>query len=1637
MAKRILSMVLCLCLAVTALLPLGASAEAEVTRGEWISKLVGAFSMSVQSEADMPDNYFSDVTADMANYRDILLAVEFGVIDLEAGEAFEPDKPATREFAAQTLNFCLKFQLDKDTEYTYSEAEEVSCPDDIQVAVNRGWFALYGNDFLPKQSITTAEAEATLADAKSVLSKENIDKDYDSKYQFADNVKVIPSTADVSISTDYTVTVTGYECGVNAGDVFVAYSAGIPVVLKAIDVKTDGDVTTITAAADDAEGVITSVDSEGVAEFDLENFETAEVETYSVTDADSNETSEMQISLQSINYDKKAKKLIATKEIKVSGTSNAGSITVEVSDINLFHKENTNTGEYMAYIQGNTSITKSISFDIGNYVGIPSSITLGYINISGIGSVTLNVDLSLKGGMSSNETGIITAGFSYARNDGFRLINGYKKTAYSFTAEAEVKVGLTLSANIDLVVMSGRIWATVGVKGYFKFKDYTYVDGERPLQCKTIGGFLYANVGASASINYFIDKKSWSKTVDIYTESNSPVRVYYHYEDNQLVDACTRGRDNNEAYIKYTTHTNSAYFNPSPSYGRGSYTGGDGTTKTLWTYTTDSEGNATITGYKGSASSLAIPSVIDGYKVTKIGNEAFKNNKNVVNVTIPNGVTNINWGSFENCERLKSVIIPDSVVEIGGRAFLDCINLENFRLPPHLTCLWQDIIKGTKVRSITVPKTLERAVNYGPFAGAEYLTEVNFEYGTANIVYYLCRGIPNIERIEIPDTVTVISDSAFKDCEKLKEVIIPDSVVEIKGSAFENCKSLENFKMPQYLTCLWDNIIKGTRVKSVTVPKTLERTVNNGPFAGAEYLTEVNFEYGTTNIVYYLCRGIPNIEKIEIPDTVTLISDSAFKDCEKLKEIIIPDSVVEIEGRAFENCKSLENFKLPPYLTCLWQDIIKGTKVKSVTVPKTLERTVNYGPFAGAEYLTEVNFEHGTTNIVDYLCREIPNIEKIEIPDTVTVISGRAFESCEKLKEIIIPNSVAEIKTNAFKNCTDLSNIKLPDNIKTLGCGLFNGCKSLKEISIPDSTSKIDDGIFVDCVSLEKAVLPNTMDTIPVNTFYNCKNLSEIKLPDGLQTIEYSAFYGCNSLSSINLPNNLQTIGDSAFYECKALTDITIPKSVTYVGSQAFYNCDGLQNAVINASGTIGSQAFYDCDALTNLTLADSVTKIGSSLCYDCDKLTDIKFGKYITEIPDSAFRKCASLQTVTLPRFCKTVVSNAFAEDTKLTEAYVPISVTGIQTNSFSYPKKMTMYGKDGSYAQEYAAGRDMPFGIVDKPITTIAYTDSEVKMSRYATVLPSMQVMPEFDTDTITFSSDNTNVATVSENGTIKAGYTYGTANVTAKTTSGLSANIKVTVVKPASTITLNKSALEISAGKSEKLTATISPSDSTDNIVWTSDNTDVAAVDKDGNVTGIKKGTATVTAKAVYGNASASCLVTVEESGVEIVDVTGVALAPGNAEITISKTLKLSASVLPENATNKLLVWSSSNSNVASVSADGIVTAKTLGTAKITVKTVSGSYESTCTVTVVPKVEITEFSCENMGGYGLIKLSAVNVPQSCEVFIAAYGANQKVTSIKKLTLSNGSVQTIIPLENVDKLKAFIWDFKNLKPLAVSKTK
>ena len=222
---------------------------------------------------------------------------------------------------------------------------------------------------------------------------------------------------------------------------------------------------------------------------------------------------------------------------------------------------------------------------------------------------------------------------------------------------------------------------------------------------------------------------------------------------------------------------------------------------------------------------------------------------------------------------------------------------------------------------------------------------------------------------------------------------------------------------------------------------------------------------------------------------------------------------------------------------------------------------------------------------------------------------------------------------------------------------------------------------------------------------------------------------------------------------------------------------------------------------------------------------------------------------------------------------------------------------------------------------------------------------ISPSNATDkTVTWSSSNTSVATVS-GGTV-TGKAAGTATITAKTGNGKTATCSVTVKNPIVAVTgisLNTTSTTIEVGNTYKLTATISPSNATDKTVtWSSSNTSVATV-SGGTVTGKAAGTATITAKTDNGK-TATCNVSVKNPTVE---VTGIKLNESNRFGWVGKTYTLTATISPSNATDKTVTWSSSNSNVATVSG-GVVTGKSEGIATITAKTNNGII-ATCIFTI----------------------------------------------------------------------------------------
>ena len=191
----------------------------------------------------------------------------------------------------------------------------------------------------------------------------------------------------------------------------------------------------------------------------------------------------------------------------------------------------------------------------------------------------------------------------------------------------------------------------------------------------------------------------------------------------------------------------------------------------------------------------------------------------------------------------------------------------------------------------------------------------------------------------------------------------------------------------------------------------------------------------------------------------------------------------------------------------------------------------------------------------------------------------------------------------------------------------------------------------------------------------------------------------------------------------------------------------------------------------------------------------------------------------------------------------------------------------------------------------------------------------------------------------------------------------------------ISLNAQTAEIEIGKTFQLTATINPSDATNkNVAWTSADKSIATVDQNGLVTGVKVGTTLVTVTTVEGGRTASCAITVKENTIA---VTGVDLDAETLEMVEGETRTLVATVLPANATNKAVEWSSDNKSKVTVDQNGVVTAVEAGEAFVTVRTADGGFEKSVEVFVSPKpiqtVALTSIALSSATGLSMVPVGA----------------------------------------------------------------
>ena len=1240
-----------------------------LTKAEWLHDLVTVFDMKVE-EGDPPDNYFTDVAYDSEYYDDIMLATEFGVVNVEAGGELGPDDTVDREYASVTLNFCLGFQLDDDT-YTFSESSDEAYADELtafQVALNRNWFALSGGAFLPSKAITSAEAKAMLSDAQQVLADAQIDDTKEGTFEFADYVIDFTPYQVVEFDEDNTVTIYAPDKKLAVGDTFVVYDQELPFVYTATAIKTDGSdiIVTTTDAPDDA---IVNYVAEGTIKADIATFNPAD--NVDVTYVKDDATALTMSKARGVTVTKDS--IMVDMKIPISSGIDV-SVSCDLKNIALHHKENMRDGYYYASVTGETTLTTSLNIDPLKGSGVSGKYYLGYIS-TGAFSASLYAELSLSGKLMTVYTGNFEVGVSYQRFKGFRVIKSFTKKSFNFCADISAKVAMTAECKIDIVVLEAKANVSIGIQA--KYNKKVYGDDKLPGICEDIQAYLYAGGSISATI---IKVATFSKSFDFIDKNNSPYRLYLHYDDGNQVDVC--GRDisdpSSPTPVRRYTSPSSTGFGSRWSSSQSSkwHSGSNGSSaqqpEKLWEYSLDDDKNATITAYNGYSSSLVIPTKIDGYTVTKIGDRAFEYNTRLVMVVIPDSVTVIGIQAFYECKNLSSVTLSKGLVDLQQQAFGEC----------------------TKLTSITIPKSLERCYD-GGWGGAfdnSGLNQVNFEEGITAIPGYLFADTIALETIVIPDTVTSIGDGAFRESSALKNAIISDSVTVIGIQAFYGCKNLSSVTLSKGLVNLQQQAFgECTKLTSITIPKSLERCYDGG-WGGAfdnSGLNQVNFEEGITAIPGYLFADTIALETIVIPDTVTSIGDGAFRESSALKNAIISDSVTVIGIQAFYGCKNLSSVTLSKGLVNLQQQAFgECTKLTSITIPKSLERSSDgiYGGAFDHSGLATVKFEDGVKMIPNYLFADATTLETIVIPDSVTSIGVYSFANCSALKNITIPYSVTEIGAQAFYKCTSLKTIAIPDSIKTLDDGTFFGCNSLSNIKFPSLITEIGSGMCDGCTSLVTVEMGDKVTSIGDNAFQNCTSLKNITLSPETEYINSNAFSNCDSLESIVIPDKVTVIYHNAFSDCDKLLSVTLSKALKQIGESAFNNCD----------------------SLTAIKIPDSVETIGERAFYGCEKLADVNMGNGVSKLYSEAFRLCPALTKIVLSNNLTSIPEYAFADCTKLTDVTIYPGVTEIATNAFSYPAKTTMRGLKGSYAETYANDRGMTFETitsVDASMLTVKF--------------------------------------------------------------------------------------------------------------------------------------------------------------------------------------------------------------------------------------------------------------------------------------------------------------------------------------------
>lgn len=554
-----------------------------------------------------------------------------------------------------------------------------------------------------------------------------------------------------------------------------------------------------------------------------------------------------------------------------------------------------------------------------------------------------------------------------------------------------------------------------------------------------------------------------------------------------------------------------------------------------------------------------------------------------------------------------------------------------------VTGIWSSGFRSSSITSVVIPGTI-KTIEKEAFSYCHELKTVTIAEGVPVIGSQMFAYCENLVSVNIPKSVTAIGDYAFMSCKSLPAAPIGKSVTTIGRSAFSGCSALASVDIPEGVTSIGESAFSScTSLKSIVIPNSVT-TVGTASFSGCTGLESVVLGDGLATIAYKCFENCASLVNLTIGKNVSKLGTESFIGCSALETVIIPAKVTEITYTAFQNCAKLKNLIFSDGTESLHlqgTDIFDNCPLTKIYVGRDMTYSTDvysrprYTPLSHNENLTKVTVGNTVTKIGEGLFRNCPNLASVTFGNGLTTIGSSAFTECPSLTSVIIPNNVTNIGGNAL---TYLQNLTLSDGPETLTLAnsAFSGSplETLhlgRDLSYNYSTYELSP--FNSLASLRNLTIGENVSSLNTGLFKNCTALTTVAIPSSVTSIGQEAFSGCTALRSIVIPTGVSSIGDQAFYK-SGLRSVTIPASVKTMNGFIFSYSENLSEVII-ADGTtnLSYNAAFEKTGLESLYLGRNGDSSNGGSYTGLARLKKVCFSSRITKIP--SFKNCPALAEV------------------------------------------------------------------------------------------------------------------------------------------------------------------------------------------------------------------------------------------------------------------------------------------------------------------------------------------------------------------------------------------------------------------------